>query len=70
MARIDDDDSMSFFGFESGQSLAGALIEAGEFLRTNHPAIERIDQHAVRAEFRSDEKTYYVVLPYREDGGY
>lgn len=67
MARINNIDSQEFFGFEKGgQGLAGALVEAGRWLESDHPSVERVDQRRARVEYRADEETFYVVLPYKE----
>ncbi len=64
MARIDHQDRIEFFGFDSGQSLAGALVEAGEWLSSSHPGVDKIDLTA--ASIRFEDFTHYVVLPIKK----
>ncbi len=66
MARIDHQDGVEFFGFDSGQGLAGALVEAGEWLSSGHPTVAKIDLSA--ASIRFEDFTHYVVLPLKKGG--
>jgi hypothetical protein len=69
MARNACADREEFFGFDHGlgQGLAGALMEAAQWLQSDHPNVPRIDLQAARIEYRHGD-TFFIVLPHKKEG--